>query len=256
MINVLIIEDEELAALRLQKMLLQSNNEINVIEMLDSIESSVKWIKNNETPDLIFLDIQLSDGVSFEIFNQVELKCPVIFVTAYDAYALKAFELNSIDYLLKPLRQELLNKSIEKYLGLKKQFSSADLVLKMQQIIDNYNSHGKTYKTRFMINKGESIISYKVDEIAYFFAEEKVVFFVLNNSQKHIINYSLDQLEQILDPSIFFRINRQYIISERSIDKINNYFNYKLKLSLKPSTEDSIIVSKSRVADFKVWLDR
>lgn len=256
MIKVLIIEDEELAALRLQKMLKQGKEEIIVLGILDSIESSVKWINNHQTPDLIFLDIQLSDGISFEIFNQVELKCPVIFVTAYDAYALKAFELNSIDYLLKPLRQELLDKSIEKFQKIKQQFSSSDMFQKMQQIIESYSLSGKAFKTRFLINKGETVISVKTDEIAYFFAEEKVVFMVLNNNQKHIINYSLDQLEQNLDPDNFFRVNRQFIVSEHSIEKISNYFNYKLKINLKPQAGESIIVSKSRVTEFKEWLDR
>ncbi len=256
MIKVLVIEDEELAALRLKKMLLQCKEEISVIEMLDSIESSVIWLNSHETPDLIFLDIQLSDGISFEIFNRVELKCPVIFVTAYDTYALKAFELNSIDYLLKPLRQELLNNSIGKYLKIKQQFSSSDMLYKMQQIIESYSMSGKTYKTRFLINKGDAIITVKAKEIAYFLAEEKVVLLVLNNSRKYIVNYSLDQLEQVLDPAVFFRINRQFIISEHSIDKISNYFNYKLKLKLLPPAGEDVLVSKSRVAEFKQWLER
>lgn len=256
MIRVLIVEDEELAAQRLKKMLVQYNEEILVLDILDSIESTVKWIESNDSPDLMFLDIQLSDGVSFEIFNRVKINCPVIFVTAYDAYALKAFEVNSIDYLLKPLRQELLNKSIEKYLNIKQQFSSAGMMHKMQQIIESYSAAGKSYKTRFLINKGENIISIKIEDVAYFYAEEKVVFVVLNNSQKYIVNYSLDQLEQSLNPDCFFRVNRQYIVSEHSFEKINNYFNYRLKIKLNPPTTEDILVSKSRVAEFKEWLDR
>jgi len=255
MIHVLIVEDEELAALRLQKMLLEIDAEIKVVEILDSVETSVKWLNKNALPDLLFLDIQLSDGVSFEIFNQIKIECPVVFVTAYDAYALKAFEVNSIDYLLKPLRKELLQNSIEKFKKLKNSFSSQNLMQKVHQMMEQYSQNNKSFKTRFAINKADTIFTIKADEIAYFYVEDKATFLVQTTGSKYIINYSLDQLEQILDPKQFYRLNRQFLTSLDAVEKVHNHFNYKLKVDLKPKIDAEIIVSNVKTVDFKNWLD-
>jgi two-component system response regulator LytT len=255
MIKVLIVEDEELAALRMQKMLLEIDSSIQVLQIADSVSSAVDWLKTNPNPDLMFLDIQLSDGISFEIFNQIEIYCPVVFVTAYDAYALKAFEVYSIDYLLKPLRKELLEKSLEKFKTINQSFSADDMMVRVQQIIDNYQTGNKTYKSRFAVTKGNAIISIKSDDIAYFYIEDKVLFLSTHENQRHIINYTLEQLEETLNPLHFFRVNRQYIVSINSIEKVHYYFNYKLKLQLKPESPHEVIVSTSKTKDFKNWLD-
>lgn len=254
MTKILIIEDEELAALRLQKMLLEIDSNIQIIGMLESVSESLQWLNQNPLPDVIFLDIQLSDGISFEIFSKFQVNCPVIFVTAYDAYALKAFEVNSVDYLLKPLRKELLQKSIEKFNHFKSTFSTQDLMQKMQQMMEYYTGN-KSYKNRFAVNKGDAILTVATEDIAYFYIEDKAVFLVQHNGSKYIINYSLDQLEQVMNPKQFYRLNRQFIVSLQSIVKVNNYFNYKLKIQLQPTAPVEIIVSSSKSNEFKQWLD-
>lgn len=255
MIKILIIEDEELAALRLQKMLLEIDNQIQIVGLLESVAETISWIKNNPLPDLIFLDIQLSDGISFEIFNTINIDCPVIFVTAYDAYALKAFELNSIDYLLKPLRIELLKSSLEKFKKRITPFSSSQMMEKMQTMLEIYNQENSSFKTRFAVSKGDAIMTIKSEDIAYFYIEEKAVFLVQNNGGKYIINYSLEQLEQIMNPKQFYRINRQLIVSLNAIVKVNTYFNYKLKIQLHPHAPVEVIVSSAKTNEFKQWLD-
>jgi len=255
MIKILIIEDEELAALRLKKMLLEIDSNISIIGMLESVSETIDWIKINPLPDLIFLDIQLSDGISFEIFNSVSIDCPVIFVTAYDNFALKAFELNSIDYLLKPLRKELLINSINKF---KKRFivnSGETMMKKINSMIEFYTKGINNFRERFVIYKGDSLISIQTENIAYFYIEDKTVFMVLKNNDKHIINYTLEQLENNLDPKQFFRINRQYIISINSVIKASNYFNYRIKLHLIPQPNSEVMVSSAKTAEFKLWLD-
>jgi|DewCreStandDraft_4_1066084.scaffolds.fasta_scaffold113004_2 DNA-binding LytR/AlgR family response regulator len=253
--RILIIEDEELAALRLKKMLLEIDNQVEIVGMLESVSETIKWLQNNPLPDLIFLDIQLADGISFEIFNSVSVDCPVIFITAYDNYALKAFELNSIDYLLKPLRKELLNKSIEKFKKRVNVSSNEDMMQKINSMIEFYSKGGSRYKERFVVYKGESLVTVYTEDISYFYIEDKAVFMVLKTGEKHLINISLDQLESTLNPVSFFRINRQYIVSIKSIEKASNYFNYRIKLKLNPPPPTEVMVSTSKTAEFKLWLD-
>lgn len=255
MIKVLIIEDEEAAALRLQKMLHVISPELEVIGICESIVQSVEWLQQHTQPDLIFLDIQVSDGISFEIFNQVSVSCPIIVVTAYDAYALKAFEVNSIDYLLKPLRKELLESSILKFKKFRDHFSPHQMMEKVQQMLDVYQNGYLPYKSRFAVTKGDTLTTVQSDDIAYFYIEDKALFLVTHQKARYLINFSMEQLEEVMNPAAFFRVNRQCMVSIRAIEKVHTSFNYKLKLQLKPEAPFEVIVSANKTKEFRVWLD-
>jgi len=255
MMKALIIEDELHAAQRLINLLKETGRQIEILETLDSIESSIKWLKENDDPDVIFLDIQLADGLSFAIFDQVDVKSPVIFATAYDEYAIKAFEINSIDYLLKPIKLERLEASLEKLEKLKPSLTSIQITAQLQNMIIDYHERNKTYRSRFLVSKADSMIPIATEDIAYLYTEDKVVFLITRDNRRFMLNYSLDQLEKQLNPVTFFRVNRQFIVAMRSIHKIHNYFNYKLKIELTPVSEQEVIVSRQKVAEFKEWLD-
>ena len=253
--KALIIEDEQHAAQRLINLLIETGREIEILETLDSIESSISWLRDNPDPDVIFLDIQLADGLSFAIFDQVDVKSPVIFATAYDEYAIKAFEINSIDYLLKPIKLERLEASLEKLEKLRPGLTPHQITAQLQNMIVDYHEKNKTYRSRFLVNKADSMIPIATEDIAYLYTEDKVVFLITRDNRRFMLNYSLDQLEKQLNPVSFFRVNRQFIVAMRSIHKIHNYFNYKLKVELAPVSEQEVIVSRQKVADFKEWLD-
>jgi DNA-binding LytR/AlgR family response regulator len=253
--KALVIEDEQHAAQRLINLLQETGREIEILETLDSIESSVKWLSENEYPDVIFLDIQLADGLSFAIFDQVDVKSPVIFATAYDEYAIKAFEINSIDYLLKPIKLERLVASLEKLEKLRPRMSPNQITAQLQNMIVDYHEKNKTYRSRFLVNKADGMIPIATEDIAFLYTEDKVVFLITRDNRRFMLNYSLDQLEKQLNPISFFRVNRQFIVAMRSIHKIHNYFNYKLKIELTPVSEQEVIVSRQKVAEFKEWLD-
>lgn len=253
--KVLIIEDEKNAAIRLSNLIKNINPEIEILDYLGSIESSVKWLVTNPQPDIVFLDIQLEDGLSFRIFDKVKVDCPIIFTTAFDEFAIKAFELNSIDYLLKPITEEKLIKSINKLKKLENSFNSGLLRSQMAEMLKTYQNPEIKYKTRFLIHKTEGLVIVPIEDVAYFIAENKEVQLITYNNEHHFVNDSLDKLEKQLNPDFFFRINRQYILSINSIEKITNYFNYKLKLTLKPATDNDIIVGRKKVKEFKEWLN-
>lgn len=253
MIKVLIIEDEQPAASRLQKLLAEVAADFEVIHRCDSIEASVQYFRSGGKPDLIFLDIQLGDGLSFEIFNQVEIQSPVIFTTAYDEYALRAFELNSIDYLLKPIRIENLEKSIAKFRKLAPQYPVAGLNDILGSIMDVPK---RNYKQRFLVYAGESLLSVPVSEIAYFYSVEKSTFLTSIAGRSYPVDYSLDKLESLLAPADYFRVNRQYIVSMEAIRKINILSKSRIKLLLTPESPDEVLISNARTHDFRQWLDR
>ncbi len=253
MINVLIIEDEYEAAQRLQRMILKWQPEAKIMAILDSVEQSVKWLKTFYAPDLIFLDIHLSDGLSFEIFDQYEINCPVILTTAYDEYWQKAFEINSIDYLLKPISEERLEKSLNKYLKLKSEGSNQPINL---DIIKNLWTQKAKYRVRFLVETGPSIGVLPVENIAYFVAKDKMVDIYTFDGKVYPLKSSLDQLETELEARLFYRANRQFIVSAASIVKLHQHFNYKVKLELKPKTEQDVIVAKTNVSELKEWLSR
>lgn len=248
--NYLIIEDEGPAARRLLKMIQETAPELENLAILDSVESSIAWFQQNEMPDLLFLDIQLSDGLSFELFKSCPIDCPVIFTTAYDEYALQAFKLNSIDYLLKPIIKEDLQGAIAK-------FNKNKMVIQKdwQSLIEELKP--KNYKSRFLLKKGQGFIPVNSEEIAYFHAQEKMVILVTHHKEQFVVDETLDSLEKSMNPKYFYRANRSYLVSAKSVKELRNSFNGKLKLLLEPKAPDEeIFVSRDRASDFKEWLNQ
>jgi two-component system, LytTR family, response regulator LytT len=248
--KILIIEDEEANAQRLVRIILNLRPNYRILEIVSSIKKSVEWLSNNNAPDLIFMDIQLSDGVSFEIFNLAEVLCPVIFTTAYDEYALKAFKYNSIDYLLKPVEKEELENAIIKFERL------ATPSLKQNNLIKNLIDFidKKEYRKRFLVQYRDGFKQVNVDSVSFFFSELGSTFAISYDGEKNQIPQSLELLEQQLDPKQFFRANRQYIIHINSIKQVHTYFNSKLKLDLKKCNH-KVIVSRLKASSFKDWMD-
>lgn len=256
MIKALIIEDEQLAVDYLKTAIRQVRPDIEIIGILDSVESAVAWFKNNASPDLIFLDIQLSDGLSFEIFSHVDIKCPIIFTTAYEEYAIKAFKVNSIDYLLKPIRNEELLKAIDKYINLTKT-DSVEFVKGLQVKVDYMTKMlANQYKARFIVNAGLHIKTIESVKINCFYSLAKGTFLQDENGKSYDIDYSLEQLETLLDPSQFFRISRQYIVNINAIKDIIAYSGRRYKIKLLNSSDEDILVSRAKVSEFRTWLDR
>jgi len=251
--TILILEDEQAAAVRLLQLLKEVAPYAVVVGILESVKEAIDWFKNNAHPDVILSDIQLADGLSLDIFRLANVSVPVIFTTAYDAYTLNAFKLNSIDYLLKPIDREELKTAFEKFRSL---HFKQGLNKQVLDLFQNIASGKAQYKSRFLIRQGERFITIPVDEVAFVRADDKVVFLHTKKGQKYIIDDPLDELETVLDPLLFFRINRTYITPLDSIDKINNHFNGRLKISLHNSDDNEIYVSRARVADFKKWLGK
>lgn len=250
--NILIIEDERPAAMRLEKLIKNCQDQINILDKIDSVKNAVQWFQyDHHPPDLIFMDIQLADGLSFEIFEHVKIEAPVIFTTAFDEYALKAFKVNSIDYLLKPIDEEELRKAFDKLerLGAIRHNTLAQITQAMKMLTYKY-------KSRFVIKIGEHIKSIGIDGILYFFSREKASFCHSTDSKNYLLDYSLEQIEGMIDPQIFFRINRKYLISLNAIEDIISYSNSRLKIVLKNTNDNDVIVSRDRVGDFKDWLNR
>jgi len=251
--KVLIIEDEPQAVERLAILVKGLQPDVQICATLDSVKRSVDWILKNPAVDLIFMDIQLADGLSFEIFDKVEVKVPVIFTTAYNEYALKAFKVNSIDYILKPVDKGELEAAFRKYQTLTRQPPSDKM---MESIGYAIQMLAKKYKERFVIKVGEHLKSVEVSEILFFFSLEKTTFAQTKDGRKHILDFTLDQLDGLLDPARYFRINRKYVISTDSIQDMISYTNSRLKLILKTSDDADVIVARERVQEFKEWLDR
>lgn len=252
MIKVIIIEDEKPSARRLKRMLSEINIEAQA--MLHSVSEAVAWFESNEHPDLIMLDIQLSDGLSFEIFERVEVKSAIIFTTAYDEYALKAFKLNSIDYLLKPIDDEELETAIDKF---KSNHSEPhDILVDIDHIKKLLiNPLDKEYKKRFTIKVGQHLRVVDTEDIECFYSEHKATYCHTIDRKNYLLDFSLEQVEDKLDPLKFFRVNRKFIIHIDSISDIISYTNSRLQVKLKHFSEQEIIVSRERVRDFKKWLE-
>ena len=248
--NCLIVEDEKVAAERLSGLIKNYDKEIEIIGVMQSVKKAVEWLNTNQSPDLIFMDIQLADGLSFEIFEQTIVKTPVIFTTAYDEYALKAFKVNSIDYLLKPIDQGELKNAIDKF---KESNSPKEIPI---QVFDSIlHSLTSNYKNKFVIKVGEHIKVFTIDDVQCFYSMEKYTFLQNNAGRDYAIGHSLDQLEGLLDPARFFRINRKYIVSFSTIADIISYSNSRLLVKLHANTSDELIVSREKVQDFKKWLE-
>ncbi|WP_333820526.1 LytR/AlgR family response regulator transcription factor [Ohtaekwangia sp.] len=253
--KVVIIEDEVPAAEKLERYLHKYDASIEIVAQFDSVKSTVPWLlENQDAIDLIFMDIQLTDGLSFQIFQHVQVRKPVIFTTAYNEFALDAFKVNSIDYLLKPITFTDLSASLHKLNVLREQFSiSADQSQRIQQVFANPKT--TTYKNRFMVKVGEHIRSVTADQIAVFYADGREVYLVTNQQKKFIIDYTLESLEEVLDPPVFFRLNRTFIVNINAIKDVLVYSNSRLKITLLQDFDKEIIVSREKVQDFKTWFD-
>jgi DNA-binding LytR/AlgR family response regulator len=252
--KVLIIEDEPLAAQRLETLISDIQPGAQVIGKLDSVKKSVQWLKNNSIPDLVLMDIQLADGISFQIFEQCDVNAPVIFTTAYDEYALKAFKVNSIDYILKPVDKSDLVSALRKLASLKGlQPSQAQL---MQSITQAMEMLTRKYKERFVIKVGEHLKTLEAKNVLYFFSQEKATFCHTTDNRNHVLDYTLEQLETLVDPASYFRVNRKYLVRGDSIQDIISYTNSRLRLILRDSADSDIIVARERVQEFRFWLDR
>ncbi|HRH59624.1 MAG TPA: LytTR family DNA-binding domain-containing protein [Chitinophagaceae bacterium] len=252
MIKVLLIEDEEAAAKRLQKMLAELMPDAEVTESLPSIKASLEWFGKNPLPDLILADIHLADGSSFEIFKQIKIQCCIIFTTAYDQYALQAFRHNGIHYLLKPVKKEELREAIERFRRIKQ--SPAQPALDIDKLVTTISKPGIAHKERFIIRFGEHIKTIETKDIAYFYTENKANFAVLKDGKRYPVDHNLDELEGVLNPKEFFRINRQFIIGYHSIAEMITYSKARVLIKLNPLTKQDTIVSTERSAAFKAWL--
>ncbi len=250
--NVIIIEDEKPAARRLSRLLADLNVEVST--MLHSVEESIEWFENNSHPDLIFLDIQLSDGLSFEIFDTVEVKSAIIFTTAYDEYALQAFKLNSIDYLLKPIDDEDLKLAVKKY---------KDFKPESQRISVDFNDIKKLlvnplereYKKRFTVKVGQHLKIINADEVECFYSENKGTYAATSEGRNYLLDTTLEHLEEELSPEMFFRVSRKFYVNINHINDIISYTNSRLQIKMNRFSEQEIIVSRERVKDFKLWLE-
>jgi DNA-binding LytR/AlgR family response regulator len=251
--QILIIEDEPQAARRMEKLITELLPSSQIVGSIDSVKKSVAWFNANPMPDLALMDIQLADGVSFQIFEQCEVKCPVIFTTAYDEYALKAFKVNSIDYILKPVDKDELRNALKKLESLTAGSAST------QRLVDNIgqvvNLLSKKTKERFVIKVGEHLKTIAVKDILYFYSQDKATFCNTTDGRNHILDFTIEQLEEMVDSEIYFRVNRKYLVQANAIKDIITYTNSRLKLILQGSTDKDIIVARERVVDFKQWLD-
>ena len=255
--KILIVEDEELAVKKLQKTLLSIDRMVEVVGVTDSIKSTVEFLKQNSAPDLILMDIELADGQSFEVFNMVPVKNPVIFITSYDEYALKAFKVNSVDYLLKPVQKDELEAALNKY----KELNAADnsknssdinnLIKELQTKLQP-----KEYRKRFLVKQAQKLVSIEVDDIAYFYSDGRLNFFKTRDNRKFVVDYTMDELSDMLDPEKYFRISRAFYVSVDSIDQIHDYFGNRLLLNLTPTLDKEALVSREKVMDFKKWMGK
>jgi DNA-binding LytR/AlgR family response regulator len=254
--RVLIVEDESMAAKRLTNLLLEIDANIEILARIDSVKRTVAWLSENEQPDLLFLDIQLADGLSFEILEQAKVTAPIIFTTAFDEYAIQAFKVNSIDYLLKPIDPKELTNALDKF---KERYSSGrktETPIDLGQLQATMQMLTKQYKERFVVKIGEHIRTLPVSDTAYFFSQEKATYLQTFQTNRYIIDYTMEQVEQLVDPKQFFRINRKYLVSLSAVKDIISYTNSRLRLVLVQTDETDAIVSRDKVQDFKKWLDQ
>ncbi len=251
--RILLIEDEHYAAKRLKALINEIIPSANILAVLDSVEDSKKWFNDNEEPDLVFMDIQLADGLSFKIFEEIQFKSPAIFVTAFDEYAIEAFKLNSIDYLLKPIDREKLKSAIEKFTDL----HSEKIVYKMDwsALSKSLYAEKEEYRKRFLIKVGNAFQYLNSEDIAIVYSEDGVSFALNLEGKRLMLDNSIETISKGLDPKKFFQISRKHIVALASIDKIHPYLNSRLKLDLKVNSNQELVVARERVKQFKSWLD-
>lgn len=250
--NIVIIEDEELAVRNLENIFKEIGN-ITVIAVLESIADTVEWFGVNEDFDLVFMDIHLADGSAFEIFKLVDIKCPVIFTTAYDEYALQAFKVNSIDYLLKPVDVAAVKKALDKLKNMTKGNVSSEELKRILTLI----KPNTDYKTHFLVSqKGDKLVPLIANDIAYIYIDLNIVKAVTFEEKVYVLQYTLDELSAMFNPKDFYKANRQFIISRRAIKDIDLWFNNRLSINLKPAAPEKVLVSKARITDFKLWFSQ
>lgn len=249
--KILILEDEPLAAKRLESLMKSVEPNAEILAKLESVRSAVKWFNEHPQPDLILMDIQLADGLSFELFQQVDITAPIIFTTAYDEYAIRAFKVNSVDYLLKPIEQDELEAAVDKF-KMQRQPNVQDQIGK---VLETLLGQKTEWKTRFLLKVGARFDVVEVVDIAYLYAEDKVVFLVTKDQKKYFVDDTLDELEQKLNPKNFFRLNRKYFSQLSAIERIEPHFNGRLKIKLRHRDDDDIYVSREKAEAFKKWLD-
>jgi DNA-binding LytR/AlgR family response regulator len=255
MTKILLIEDEYPAAERLSKMIL-ALGDTEIVASLDSIENSIEFLNSKPQIDLIFSDIQLSDGLSFKIFEQVIIQTPIIFTTSYDEYAIRAFKVKSIDYLLKPIKQDELIQAYNKYKELFGKTENQDYNTKIASLLQEISQQKpKNYQQRFLVKHQEQLIPITQEQIAYFYSANKMVCLISKEGKQFLVDYTLEELEDLLNPAYFFRLNRQFIASVESISKIHQYFHGKLKLELEPTSTEEVIVSREKSPIFQQWLE-
>ncbi|MEI6060667.1 MAG: LytTR family DNA-binding domain-containing protein [Bacteroidota bacterium] len=250
--KVLIIEDESATARRLQKLLLELEPSIQILAIHESIAQTVHWLETFGEPDLMFMDINLSDGLSFGVFEEIEVNCPVIFTTAYDQYAIQAFKVNSIDYILKPVNKDSLAESLQKYHKLHQ--PETDNRLDIAKLALALGIQKPDHMKRLVVRYGEVIKALEIKDVAYFYSDEKIVFMMLKEGKTFPVDFTLDHLEMRLNPESFFRINRKFLISYHSIEKMISYSKSRIKITLNPSCDLEAISSTERSGEFKVWL--
>lgn len=250
--NVLIIEDEARTARQLANLLVDVDPSIQVVGMLESVEEAVAWLVSRPQPDLIFSDIQLADGLSFDIYEEVKMTCPIIFCTAFDEYLMNAFRTNAISYLLKPITKAKIQAALDKFLTLRQGFNQETASRSMQQMGSQLR---QTYKTGLLVNQREKIIPVQVKDIAYCYLDHSVVALCTLQQQKYFLSSTLDELEKTIDPSQFYRANRQYLISRQSVSSVERFFSRKLVVKLTLETPEPVVVSKSKAIDFLQWLE-
>jgi DNA-binding LytR/AlgR family response regulator len=252
--NILVVEDEKPASDRLVKMLLDRPEEINIVAVLDTVASAVEFLQTATQPDLIFLDIQLGDGKSFEIFEHVEVTSHIVFTTAFDQYAIQAFKYNSIDYLLKPLKKDELDFAFAKY---KNQTSTPSPAVDFSDLLKHFKTTAeKEYKSRFLVKKGSRLLSVETDKVALIYTKDRIHYLKTFEGEDFFVDGNLDELELQLDPAHFFRANRQFILNYRSVGSVFAWFDGKLKLETQPKAFEDIVVSRLRANAFKKWLGK
>ena len=248
--KVLIIEDEARAANQLQNMLKACGFEYELLNIIDTVEDAVLWFRDNSNPDLVFMDIQLADGLSFEIFQKLHVEAPIIFTTAFDQYAIQAFKVNSVDYLLKPIQKEELNNALNKFAKSNKPAAIAPAILK--QLLNSMQEPKK--REGLLVKEGNGLVQIKVLDFLYFYSQESITFGITSN-KRYIIDESIDQLFSTLEHNQFYKINRGQLVSKKAIEKINPYFNHRVKLSISNPRNQEFVVSRQKTSDFKNWMN-
>ena len=253
--HVLIIEDEQYAAVKLEGLIRTYNSSISIDGPIDSVEEAVQWFSQHAHPDLLFLDIHLADGSSFEILKQVDIQCPIIFTTAYDQYAIQAFKTKSVDYLLKPIKQDDLNAAMQKFTELFQQRPAGQISQDISALAQLLQQERQVFKRRFLVKRGQTIQSIPAEEVAYFQFEDRTTLLITKDNRRFPVNHTLDELEEMLDPQLFTRANRQFIIHIDAIEKIHPWFKGRLKLDLSPRQSADLVISTEKTKSFKQWLD-